>query len=43
MKQRCISCGNTITKTAREDPYTCRSCENDHGWELERYSWLDAS
>ena len=37
----CISCGSPIVKVAFGDPYVCRSCENDHGVDDERYAWLD--
>ena len=40
-KNKCVSCGTIIEKLATDDPYTCRSCELDHGTELGRYDWLD--
>jgi hypothetical protein len=42
-RNKCISCGGSITKSASLDPYICRECENEHGIELERYKYLDAS
>ncbi|MBW3004879.1 hypothetical protein KY310_03530 [Candidatus Woesearchaeota archaeon] len=40
-KRRCVSCGLSINKSAVDDPYMCRECENDHGIEIDRYLWLD--
>ena len=42
-RKRCISCGSVIVKSASQDPYICRKCENEHGVELERYKYLDVS
>ncbi len=37
---RCVSCGNTIFKSAKQDPYMCRVCEVNIGLDIEKY-WLD--
>jgi hypothetical protein len=32
----------TITKSAVNDPYLCRTCEQEQGIEIGRYGWLDS-
>mgnify|MGYP001578827540 CR=1 FL=1 len=39
MKPRCVACGFSIMKSAEEDPFMCRTCEQEQN--VERYAWLD--
>ena len=39
---RCTSCGMTILKSATDDPYLCRTCEQERGVEIGRFDWLDS-
>ena len=39
---RCTSCGMTIQKSATDDPYLCRTCEQEQGVEIGRFDWLDS-
>jgi len=36
----CISCGSSVYKSAKQDPYICRDCENEKGIDIRKY-WLD--
>lgn len=42
-RNKCVSCGSWIFKSANIDPHVCRECEHEHGTELERYRYLDVS
>ena len=40
-RNRCISCGFVILKSALHDPYLCRDCEYLMPETDERYAYLD--
>jgi len=37
-KSHCVSCGVIMGKSALDDPYVCRPCDN---MEVPRFNWLD--
>ena len=39
--KKCVACGYTIFKSARQDPYLCRGCEISYGLDIDEY-WLDS-
>lgn len=42
-RRKCISCGNAIYKSAHNDPYICRDCEDTTISEELRYIYLDSA